>query len=195
MRAKDVMSTPVVTVEAATPAKDVASVLVRYDIGAVPVVDDSGGLHGLVSEEDLLPLGRAEDHVWRRPYPMRPPPRTAGEAMTTDVVTVTGDADVADVVRLMLERGAARVPVVEDGRVVGIISRRDVLRMLARSDASIEAELRAWLDAESELIGSWTATVSHGWVALRGPAEDTARRLATLIAQHVPGVVAFSFED
>jgi CBS domain-containing protein len=114
-RAKEIMTTPVVTVPPDTPTGEVAETLGRHRISAVPVVDEAGGVVGLVSEYDLLAK----------------PGRTAREVMTTAVVSVTEDTDVAEVRHLLVDRRIRRVPVLAAGRLVGIVSRSDVVALMA----------------------------------------------------------------
>ena len=198
MKAKDIMTTPVIQVTPAASLKELAGLLVDNDISAVPVVDDMGDLVGIVTEADVVPL-QADPDPRRHLIPMArregPIPETAGQVMTREVITVTPDADVTDIVRLMLERRIKRVPVVEGSRVVGMLSRRDVLKVLARSDASIEAELQDRLDDEVMLLGRFTAAVADGIVTLTGPDDVSARKLVELLARSTPGVVAVRFAD
>jgi CBS domain-containing protein len=114
-RAGEIMTTPVVTVPPDTPTGEVAETLGRHRISAVPVVDEAGGVVGLVSDYDLLAK----------------PGRTARDVMTTAVVSVTEDTDVADVRHLLVDRRIRRVPVLAAGRLVGIVSRSDVVALMA----------------------------------------------------------------
>jgi len=144
------MSSPVVTVPPDMRLKDVADLLVRHGISAVPVVDD-GELVGIVSEADLVPLELAPDPRAHLAPPAQPPgglPGMAGEAMTRAVVALPEDADTAEAGRLMLERRIRSIPVVRGRRVVGIVARRDLLEVLARSDGDIAGELEALLAAD-----------------------------------------------
>lgn len=109
------MTTPVVTAVADTPVGDIAETLRRRRISAVPVVDEAGGVVGLVSEYDLLAKAGG----------------LAGDVMTRAVVSVTEDTSVEDVRHLLVDRRFGRVPVVAGGRLVGIVSRGDVVALLA----------------------------------------------------------------
>ena len=156
MRVREVMSSPVVTVPPDMPLKAVAKLLVTGGVSAVPVVD-RGELAGILSEADLIPLELAPDpRAHLAPLPAAPAPsRIASEAMTRDVVTLPEEADVADAGRLMLERRIKSIPVVRGRRVIGIVARRDLLEVLARSDEEIARDLEALLAAE---LGSSSPT-------------------------------------
>jgi predicted transcriptional regulator len=119
----------------------------------------------------------------------------AAEAMTREVVALPEEADAAEAGRLMLERRIRSIPIVKGRRVVGIVARRDLLAVLARSDEDIGRDLEALLASELGTPGPYRATVRDGSVALRGPGDPTTRRLARLLAREVPGVVAVRFDQ
>lgn len=197
MRARDVMTTPVVTVSPNRTPKEVAALLVDRGISAVPVVGENGQLLGIVSEGDLLPLETTPDPRSRiiPAKRRRREPTTVAEVMTREVVTLPESADVAEVARLMLDRRVKRIPIMEGTRVVGIVSRRDLLRVLARSDTEIQAELEDLLDEEISTLGRFTATVSAGVVTLAGPADRSSRHLAEILSRSVAGVISVKFVD
>lgn len=144
MRAMDVMTTEVVTAAPDTPVTAIAELLLDHGISAVPVVDAARRVVGLVSEGDLMrrvdgdgteagawwlrlfssPGGEARDYV-------KAHGRHARDVMTTDVVTVTGDALIGEVARLLEGRRIKRVPVVRDGELIGIVSRANLIHGLA----------------------------------------------------------------
>jgi len=200
MRAAEIMTTGVVTVRPSTHVKDVAALLVARGINAAPVVDEHGELVGIVSEADLVMLEGQPDPL-RHAIPAadlggrKDAPRTAGQVMTRRVVALPEDSDVAEVARLMLERRIKQIPIVSGNRVVGIVSRRDILKVLARSDTDIHVELEDLLDDEIRMIGRFRAEVSDGVVTLRGPDDAESRRLVELLARSVPGVIAVRFAD
>jgi CBS domain-containing protein len=197
MRVKQVMSSPVVTVTPETPVKEVAAVLVERGISAVPVLGEDGRLVGIVSEGDLVPLQALPEPGGRLGHAelIRFLPRTAADAMTRRVVTISEDADAASAARLMLERSVRSLPVVRDGRMTGIVSRKDLLRMLARSDMALRAEVEELLADPNLLLGAVGVAVSGGIVRLTGPRDRATRRLAGVLARSVPGVVGVSFAD
>ena len=112
---RDLMTREVATVPPATPVAEVAALLRAQQLTGVPVVDEAGHVLGMVSEVDLL--GR--------------PGATAAEVMSRQVVSVSEDTDVDEVVQLFVNRGIRRVPVLAGGRLVGIVGREDLLRARA----------------------------------------------------------------
>jgi CBS domain-containing protein len=198
MLVRDLMSSPVVTVAPGTPLKEVADLLVRHEISAAPVVERHGELVGIVSEADLVPLELGADpraHLAPVGEPSGHVPRVAAEVMTLEVVALPERADAAEAGRLMLERGIKSIPVVREGRVVGIVARRDLLKALARRDEDIAADLRALLEEELGPPSPYRVAVRDGVVELTGPPDPTARRLATLLVRGVPGVVDLRFTE
>ncbi|HET8561453.1 MAG TPA: CBS domain-containing protein [Marmoricola sp.] len=113
--AGDIMSSPAVTVAATAGRTDIADTLTQRRISAVPVLDDSGQVVGLVSEHDLLAK----------------PGLTAAELMTTTVISVTEDTPVDDIRHLLIDRRIRRVPVLRGGVLVGVVSRGDVVATMA----------------------------------------------------------------
>jgi CBS domain-containing protein len=109
------MTSPVVSVPLGTTTGEIAETLRRHRISAVPVLDDSGSVVGLVSEFDLLSRTGT----------------TAQEIMTTAVVSVTPETGVDDVRHLLVDRAFRRVPVLDGGELVGIVSRGDVVALMA----------------------------------------------------------------
>lgn len=113
--AGEIMSAPVVTVPTRATRAQIAATLTRNQISGAPVVDDAGTVLGLVSEHDLLAKSGAD----------------ASALMTTAVVSVSVDCAVSDIRHLLVERRIRRVPVLRGGRLVGIVSRRDVIATMA----------------------------------------------------------------
>ena len=180
MRTKDIMTTPVVTVTADTPLRDVARILVERGINAVPVVDATDRLCGIVSEADLLTLETAASRG--------SPPHTAHEVMSQSVYTLAQDTDATTAARMMLRHRLKSVPAVAGDRVVGIVARRDLLRLVARGDDDIRADLQARLAGELELLQRLRVEVADGVVTVAG-AGELGRELVVNLARTVPGVV------
>jgi CBS domain-containing protein len=194
MRAKDIMSTPAVTVRPDTPVKEVAALLVRRGFNAVPVVDDNEELVGIVTEADLVRL-ESMPEPQSRAIPMPSArrsgelPQTAGEVMTKRVITLPEVVHVCDVARVMLDEHVKSVPIVAGRRVVGMVVRRDVLRVLARDDGEVRAEIEELLDDEQLMLPRCSVEVRGGVVTLRGSSGTAGWRLAELLARSVPGVI------
>ncbi len=151
MQAHEIMTTDVVTLSSDTPTPEIARRLLEHKVSAAPVVDSSGMVIGMVSEGDLI--GRSDaDREQRRDWwlsliaegealhpdflaTLRRPELTARDVMSAPVVTVTEDTDDLEIAQLLATHRIKRVPVVHDGRLVGIVSRADLLRALAAEQA------------------------------------------------------------
>ena len=157
MKVKDVMTTDVLTVREDTSFKDTVELLVENRVSGAPVIDDAGHLVGLVTEADLVSK-EAFDLRHRRPlaalielvggasrWSQKAAGLTARDVMTDRVVTAAPGENIRSVARRMLDLEVKRLPVVEHGRLVGIISRQDLLRIFHRTDADIAAEIDAKL--------------------------------------------------
>jgi CBS domain-containing protein len=149
VKARDVMTSAVNSVSPDTPISGVAKILRDHGISAVPVVDDTGAAIGMVSEGDLI--GRNEaDREARRDWwltllaegemlnadflaSLRAPQRRARDVMTAPVVTVGDETEISEIARLLTAYRIKRVPVLRDGRIVGIVSRADLVRALAEA--------------------------------------------------------------
>ncbi|HLY55320.1 MAG TPA: CBS domain-containing protein [Stellaceae bacterium] len=214
MIAADIMTQTVVTVTPATTVQAIAKLLIDRDIGAVPVVDAAGAVVGIVTETDLLrrkelgterqrrPFARffTSDLVLERDY-IRSHAGTASDVMRRDVVTANSAAPLTAIVDLMEKHGIKRVPIVDDGRLVGIVSRTDFVRTLASlppaSDGAThsDTEIRRRLVKELSHL-PWNrhhgnnvlvrGGVVHFWGMVNTPTEFDALRVA---AESVPGVV------
>ncbi len=132
MRTRDVMSYPVTTVAPETPVRTAAALLASQGFTAVPVVDQDKRLVGIVTEADLT-LGRIDAEVPARP-PTWDEQQTVREVMTPQPLTVRPDDDISSVVAEMLDARVRSMPVIEHGQLIGIVSRRDVLRLVAAGE-------------------------------------------------------------
>lgn len=192
MRVGDVMTHPVVTTTPRTSVKDAAVVLAGHGFTALPVVDETYELLGVLTEADVV-RGRIPPDPRRRAWPGRraepAPPTTVGDVMSSPPLTTTPDTDAADLAKTMSDRGLRSVPVVEEGRLVGIVTRRDLVRTVARDDALIAADVRRRLEAYGG-FGRWTVRARQGSVTIIDEYDDPAEHhVALVLAQAVPGVV------
>ena len=146
MIARDVMTRDVVSVTPDTPVRKIASLLVEHGIGAVPVIDGSGAPIGIVSEGDLIRPDRGAREAWRQSWleilaegePLAPEllswldsqNHSARVVMSEPVITVSEETNLREIARLLTTHRIKRVPVVRDDRVVGIVSRADLVRAL-----------------------------------------------------------------
>lgn len=156
MLAKDVMSKGVLSISSDATLLEAADLLVKTGVSAMPVVDRDNNMVGLVSEADLVRameaaadgnfLGRFGTGSLPDETTSAVKARRVAEVMTKDLVLADGDATLADVAGLMLKHGVKRIPVVQDGAVVGIVSRVNLLRALMAGDRS------DWLGPRS---GGW----------------------------------------
>ena len=205
MKVQDIMTSSVVTVTPDTPFPELVARLLKYGISGLPVIDDSGQLVGIVTEADLV---SKEAYGGRRRralelladlvaggetrWATKGKGRTAAQVMTTKVVTARPGDDVRAAARRLLEHRLKRLPVVDHGKLVGIVSRTDLLRVLHRSDDDIARDVDAMLSdplraPEDHAI---EATVADGIVTLRGTVLfPTDLSLLTAMVWRLPGVV------
>ena len=196
---KDVMTTEVVAVRSDTGFKEMAAVLRRYRVSALPVVDDTGKVLGVVSEADLLAKEALADpgvfaELVHHKDVRQAKGLTAGDLMTRPPVTASPDDPVEQAAWMMHFLRVKRLPVVNSGgQLVGIISRADVLAVFDRSDEDIRKDIADAILLHEFLIDprQFKVTVESGVVTMKGTPE-TAALGHTLIrkARHVPGVVA-----
>lgn len=189
MLVKDVMTSPAITVNARTTVKEGLQLLDEHAVTPLPVTDTSGHIVGIVSEADLLLDAVRHDvrtHIIRD-EPVDEHPSRVGDVMSILTMTVTGDTDLSDAVELMTTTAVKSLPVVDGGQVVGVISRSDVVHMLARSDEHIRGEVdellrSAGLECDVE--------VDDGVVNI-ADLEDAAQwTIAEVLAGSVAGVIS-----
>lgn len=197
----ELMTTNVITVSGDAPFKDVVEKLMIHDISAVPVVDERQRLLGVVTEADLMskeahtPMHRAAilrlgpSGRWLR----KAEGRTARDLMTPDPVTASPGESLRNAARRMMRTNVKRLPVVEDGRLVGILSRHDVLDVFDRSDASLRTAIE---NALLDLVflrpphAQTTVDVRDGIVTIAGTVRFTSDAMvAGNVAASVEGVV------
>lgn len=208
MKAREIMSRDLVTVRPEHGIRHAAQIMIDRDVSGLPVTDDEGRLVGMLTEGDLL--GRAElgrdlpdagplDVEQRARALIKARSWKVGDVMTRDVATVAEDTSIAAVVALLVDRGVKRVPIVRDDRLVGIVSRRDLLRMVVarrdenipRGDIAMERSIKARLGEEPGLAGARIdVDVANGAVRLHGTVALAVQRdAARVIAESVRGVI------
>lgn len=215
MLARDIMSSPVISVTPSRPVTEIAALLRDHRIGGMPVVED-GALVGMVTESDLIHRHEiGTDQIrdfrpwWRRLGQRHSPVlayvkshgRTARHVMANRVRVVEHTADLAHVATVLDFHRISRVPVVEGDRLVGIIARADLVKALAThplsalgpeetDDETIHQRLVAELSRQSWWNGCWeNVYVSAGVVIFKGVVESDAHRMgARVAAENLPGV-------
>jgi len=201
MNVIDIMSSEVITVTSETGLKEAARRMLQAGVSGLPVVDSSGVVIGMITEADFVEAEAARSWGRQRRRLLgavvgegRPiEAHTVGEVMTSHPVAIDQDSDVTEAARKMAEHGVKRLPVITpDGKLVGIVSRADVLMAYARPDELIEDEIRG--DVVGRLLqldpDSIEVTVTEGDVTLTGsvPNRSDARLLEELTAR-LEGVI------
>jgi CBS-domain-containing membrane protein len=214
MKASDVMVSEVITVGPDTTVQEIANILLSNRISAVPVLDDTGALVGIVSEGDLMrrvEAGTERHYSWwlklvsgnevvARDF-VKSHATRASDVMTKTVITAGPDLTLGDLASLLERHRIKRVPIVDNGKLVGIVSRANLLHALAalRRDIPVESkvqdstlrervlsELRSKLDIGPSHVN---VTVHDGVVELWGHVESTDEKNALRVAaESVPGV-------
>lgn len=224
MLAKDVMTTKVISVLEDTPVEELVQILLDWRISAVPVLNDSGAVVGIVSEGDLVRRADPDihgDESWWLAGILAPEQRAARfakahgrmakDVMTTDVVSVKENEPVSAIAALLEEKRIKRVPVLRDGRLVGIVSRANLLHGLAAAptltsegarsagasagqriapdDSAIRASILNRLHNEIGLDATLNVIVRHGVADLwGGVATEAERQAVRSVAENAEGV-------
>lgn len=214
LKARDIMTSHVITVGPSDTISNVASLLAQHAISALPVTE-GGRLVGIVSEGDLLrrdEIGTATRHRswWLRFFTdastmaaeyTKSHARHVADVMTRKVASVTEDTPLTEIADLLEKKRIKRVPVLRDGKVVGIVSRANLIRALAvarasplmgaaSSDRDIRDELLKKLRSESwASIGASDVTVTDGVVTFWGAyMSEQERQASCVLAENIPGV-------
>lgn len=214
MKARDVMTAPVITCKATASVKEVAKLFLQRHISAVPVVDEQDKLVGIISESDLMRRAESETERQRPWWLMLMTGEQAlasdyikahavrvADVMTRKVIMTTPDTPLNEIAGILETNGIKRVPVVRDGQLVGIISRANLVQAMASRgstldvplpDAAIRDRLLKHLNtqrwAHTDLLN---VTVNGGLVDLWGlAASDTERKAIRIAAENTPGVRA-----
>jgi CBS domain-containing protein len=206
MKVSELMTKKVLTIGPEAPIRDVAKILVANGISGLPVCDIEGDVLGVISEGDILykehdpaeghmggPLGWIIEGAPNSKGYTKAKALTARKAMTSPAITIAPWESVSQAARMMCEHHVNRLPVVQNERLVGIVTRADLVRAFTRTDAEIEQELKQdvlertmWIDP-----GKVEVNVENGVAALSGrlPTRRDVELLNKLAAR-VPGVVA-----
>lgn len=191
----DVMTREVVRVEPETSFREVIRIIKDNRVHALPVVDAHGTVLGVVAESDLLVRQeQTEGRVrrpWRRHGRARLAGTTAGEVMTSPAITIDPRQTLGQAARTLHKRHVGRLLVVDGGRLVGIVTRSDLLSIFLRSDDDLLAAIQA---AIAEIVFTpphiITATVDNGIVVLQGSAQLLSQVNAVGDrVRRVPGIV------
>jgi CBS domain-containing protein len=204
------MTAHVITVTPQTPVRDAVHLMVERSISGLPVVDEAGRLVGILTEADLL-LKEAEPRpahpvvewfghsLWleRRVSGYRKVQgRTVGEVMTHNVITADEETPVHEIASRMVRYRVNRLPIVRGGRVVGIVTRADILKVFLRQDAALAAEAQRIVDEFTQDGEEVRISVERGTVALGGCVASAVRR-ELLLSQirAIDGVIAVDDRD
>ncbi|MBV8445281.1 MAG: CBS domain-containing protein [Candidatus Dormibacteraeota bacterium] len=198
------MSPSVVTVNEGATFHEIAALMRRHQVSALPVVDLRGRVVGIVSEADLMPkeASPVARHLWQRTGSSEERAKTEGvtavDIMSSPVVSAKVDEPLASVARRLLDHNVKRLPVLAaDGTLIGIVSRRDVLRVFTRADEEIrrdivEGVLPHWMGLDPRTVD---VAVSGGVVLLRGGVERRSEiEVLTHLIAGLDGVVAVTSE-
>lgn len=204
MRVEDVMTTDVCTVRPETSLKEAAEILARRRISGLPVVDPENHVVGVLSEADILykERGGSDKKGFLERWLTLPLPeleaklaaRTVGESMSAPAVTIGPRRPLTEAANAMIDDGVNRLPVVDDdAKLIGIVTRADLVRAFVRSDDEIATEIRddvlrrsLWMEPDAVEV-----VVENGEVRLTGEVETKAdAELIPAFVQRVPGVVS-----
>ena len=213
MKANDVMASKVITVGVSTPVGDVARVLLKHRISAVPVVSERGELVGIVSEGDLIrrpETGTVRRPTWWREWfaskrrfaaqYVKTHSRKVADVMTRNVITAAPETPLDEIASLFERNRIKRVPVVENDKLVGIVSRADLLEVLAErpkkrvaspkiADSEIRRKLITRLTAEPWCPSMLNVKVHDGAVEMWGyVSSNEERKTAKIAVEGMPGV-------
>ena len=215
MQAKDIMTAPVVSVSDKSTVQEVAALLLARRISAVPVVDSSGNVVGIVSEGDLMhraEAGTGRHRSWwlslfadkqtlAQEF-VKEHSRKVSDVMTRNVITASPEAQISAIATLLEQNLIKRVPIIENGKLVGIVSRANLLQALATlhaesrsvsviDDSLIREAIVARLENEPWSPSLVNVTVQNGVVDIWGIASSDAEKEAARVAAEVTrGVVA-----
>jgi CBS domain-containing protein len=189
MKAKDAMTSPAITAHQDATVREAGDLLARHQISALPVLDDERRLVGIVSQMDLIRFDSSRRADEAGSTGREPEPRRIAEIMTHEVITVSEDTDLHTVAKRLSDSHVRQVPVVAGSEVTGIVSRRDLITWMARSDAALTLDVVAVLDEEARHLAHLEVAVHKGVAHIVGEARHDTLLLAANLARTVPGVL------
>ncbi len=199
-RVRDVMTTSVISVDRITGYKEIASLLAKHHIGGVPVLMLGRQVAGMVTDADLVAAagdrGDAGGGSWPRRHHggAKEHLLTAEQLMTSPAVTIYPDAPIGTAARTLTHHRIRRLPVVDEkGTLIGIVSRRDLLKLFLRPDAEIARQVTEVVaEVLPDEAAAITVTVHEGVVTLTGHSATGSKdelRLAVRLAADLDGVI------
>ena len=207
MLVRELMSPAVHTFEPGTTLREAGAVLVAKGISGAPVCTADGKVIGVLSESDILFKEHGVDSERGRVIAWlseamagdllaKQSARTVGEAMTSPAITIRPGVNVAAAARMMTDRGVNRLPVVDDERLVGILTRADLVRAFSRPDDEIRRELEEIIQRQLWIPPEYVAVaVEDGHARVTGSVDTrTEAELVAAFASRVPGVVDIQSE-
>ncbi|MFC3897418.1 HPP family protein [Lentzea rhizosphaerae] len=181
MRARDIMTSPAITVIPQVPVRGAAALLVSHGFTALPVVDDDRRLIGIVTEADLLRNGYVEETRGV----------AVGDVMTSPATAMGGATEASVIARVLVDDRIRCLPIVDGSQVVGVVTRRDLVRALGRTDTSVAAEVQRVLDLYADGSRKWTVEVRDGEAVISADdVDDETERALLALAGPVPGVLS-----
>jgi CBS domain-containing protein len=189
MLVREIMTSPAYSVREDATLEAALQLMATSRVTGLPVVDGGGRVVGIISEADLLQADLEPDpraHMRVAAPPSGSLPASVGQVMTAHPHTVREDSDVAELAHTFAHSAWKSVPVVRGDVLLGVVSRSDVIRAMARSDAEIESEISRILGEIG--LPAWHVDVILGVVHITGTASDRERAAVTAIAQSVRGV-------
>jgi CBS domain-containing protein len=193
MRAREIMTKSVLTVLPTATVGKASEMLTYRGFSALPVVDAQGTLVGIVTEADLI-RNRFPEQSGDPAAVGQSPARMVADVMTAPAVAVSHDAEISVLARVMLGEHRRCVPIVDGTRLVGVVTRRDMVRVLSRTDEEIAADVRKHL----QVLGGqarWSVQVTDGEVIVRDLFEEASDRpVAQVLTEAVPGVIRASVQ-
>lgn len=183
------MSSPAITVHQDATVREAGDQLARHGISALPVIDDEGRLVGIVSQMDLIRFDTTKVGVRVGAAGPESEPSRVIDIMTRQVITVDEDTDLHTVAQRLSESHVRQMPVMAGSEVTGVVSRRDLIKWMARSDAALTLDVVALLEEEARRLANLRVAVHDGVAHIEGQARPDTLSLAANLARAVPGVM------